>query len=248
MLSSEVSVMTNKASFKTLITLILISLLINPNYMVCHGQANDCASSEFETKSYKSKKQFIKSKYDTAVLADKPEMSIKFKKGCVVVNVKTMCDKAYQNLHKSDWKVRAKRIVENGTKALYSKFNICFVPKKAVTCKLANSQNAENLLVKFTRKYKATKKVDVIIGFSGKNPKYVAGITYIGKIGGGARILIFASTFESEVETVQHEIGHIYDLKHCSNNCVMTNEGFGYLNKFCSAHFKQWKKNRKYYK
>ena len=58
-----------------------------------------------ETKTYTSKNEFVKSAADNNVLEDEPEISTKLKKGCVVVNVKTMCDKQYQKLHKDDWKV-----------------------------------------------------------------------------------------------------------------------------------------------
>jgi len=228
--------------------LLSICLLIEMNGSVYNVYAKHFVSSEYEIKAYKTNNQFKKSTYDTAVLKNNPEAVPKLKKGCMVVNVKTMCDKEYQKLHKQDWKVRAKRIVKNGTKALYSKFNIYFVPKKAVSFKSAKSSNAITLLGNFAKKNKATKKVDMIIGFSGKNPAHIAGIAYMGQIEGGPRVLIFATTYAAETETVQHEIGHTYDLGHCKKNCVMRSEGFGYLNRFCSAHLKKWKRNRKYYK
>jgi len=232
---------------KIVAILMFISLSISMNCAVYKVYAEDFVSSGYETKTYKSKEQFITSKYDTAVLKEKSNTASKLKKGSVVVNVKTMCDKEYQKLYAKDWKIRAQRITKKGTKALYSKFNIYFIPKKAVTFKSANSTNAVTLLNNFSKKYKVSKKIDMIIGFSGKKPAHIAGITYIGKINGGPRILIFASSYETEAETVQHEIGHTYDLIHCEKKCVMTSQGFGYLNKFCSAHLKKWNKNRKYY-
>lgn len=229
------------------IIFITISLLFGSNCFAFNVHASDC-SAEYGIKYYESKKDFKKTKYDKQILKDKKTATPKLKKGCVVVTIKTMCDKAYQKIHKKDWKVRAKMITVKATEKLYSKFNIHYIVKKGVAYKSANSQDAYTLLKKFTSKYKPGKKADMIVALSGKNPQHIAGITYMGQISGGARVLVFASTFEAEAETVQHEIGHTYNLNHCNRSCVMTGEGFGYINKFCPDHKKQWKTNRTYYK
>ena len=217
-----------------LCTLLCFNVNLNTNY-------------EVETKTYTSKKEFEKSSADNKVLEEEPEIETKLKKGCVVVNVKTMCDKEYQALHKKDWKIRAKKIAKKGTKALYSEFNIYFKPKQAVSFTTKKSSDAEKIYKDFANKNKVGKNIDMIVGLSGRDPKGVAGISYVGKVKGGPRVLVFASTYNSEAETIQHEIGHTYDLNHCKNKCVMKSSGFGYLNKFCSGHKKKWKSNRKYY-
>ena len=200
-----------------------------------------------ETKTYTSKNEFVKSAADNNVLEDEPEISTKLKKGCVVVNVKTMCDKQYQKLHKDDWKVRAKKITKKGTKALYSEFNIYFKAKNAVSFTSKKSSDAETIYKDFVKNNKISGSTDMIVGLSGRDPEGVAGMSYVGKVKGGPKVLIFASSYNSEAETVQHEIGHAYDLEHCKSNCVMKASGFGNLNKFCSKHKREWKNNRKYY-
>lgn len=230
-----------KMQKKILITGIVLSVLA---VVFCIGMS---VNKEYEAKTYVSKKEFKTSSADSKVLEDEPEISTKLKKGCVVVNVKTVCDKQYQKLHKDDWKVRAKKVTKKGTKALYSEFNIYFKPKKAVSYTSKKSSNEETLLKDFVKKNKISGSVDMIVGLSGREPKGVAGITYLGKVSGGPKVLIFATTYNSEAETIQHEIGHTYDLDHCKKKCVMTASGFGYLNKFCTKHKKQWKANRKYY-
>ena len=59
--------------------------------------------------------------------------------------------------------------------------------------------------------------------------------------------MIFPSTYKSEVETVQHEIGHTYNLDHCNKACVMKASGFGYLNKVCGVHGDWWCFRREWY-
>lgn len=206
-----------------------------------------CENYKVECKTYTSEKQFEKSAMDTAVIEDEPEIEEKLKKGCVIVNVKTMCDSSYQNAHKKDWKVRAKKLTKKATSKLYTNFNIYFKPKKAVSCSTKKSKSDETIYNDFVKKYKVSGNVDMIVGLSGQKPKGVAGISYVGKVKGGPRVLVFASTYNSEAETIQHEIGHTYDLEHCNNNCVMKASGFGYLNKFCAKHKKKWNNNRKYY-
>lgn len=130
---------------------------------------------------------------------------------------------------------------------MYSEFNICFKAKNAVSFTSKKSSDEEKIYMDFTKKNKVSGNIDMIIGLSGRDPKGVAGISYVGKVKGGPKVLVFASTYNSEAETIQHEIGHTYDLSHCKNKCVMKSSGFGYLNKFCSGHKKKWKSNRKYY-
>jgi len=228
-----------KMLYKTIILSMLI-MVFSISYHVDEKNA-------IETKTYTSKKEFEKSVADTEVLKEEPEISTKLKKGCVVVNVKTVCDKQYQDLHKKDWKVRAKKITKKGTKKLYSQFNIYFNPQKAVGFTSKKSSDEEKLYKDFVKKNKISGKTDMIVGLSGRDPDGIAGITYVGKVQGGPKVLIFASTYNSEAETIQHEIGHTYDLNHCKKNCVMKSSGFGYLNQFCSGHKKKWKANRKYY-
>lgn len=233
---------------KCFICIGFLSLLFVLSYSLVINSNNECGKKiEIDCKEYTNKNQFVKSAMDTKVIEDEPEIEEKLKKGCVVVNVKTMCDSSYQNAHKKDWKVRAKKITKKATSKLYTNFNISFKPKKAVSCSTKKSNNANTIYKDFAEKYKVSGKIDMIVGLSGQNPKGVAGISYVGKVEGGPRVLVFASTYDSEAETIQHEIGHTYDLEHCEKDCVMKTSGFGYLNKFCKSHKKQWNNNRKYY-
>ena len=231
-----------KISFSTVLT-----CAIALGCLLCLIKSNVFASAPMLVKSYSSSSQFIVSALDSAIIPDEPDIDNKLKKGCVIVNVKTMCDKSYQNRHPKDWKVRAKKITKKATNGLYDNFNICFKPKKAVSFSSKNASEAVTIYDAFAGKYHTANSSEMIVAFSGRQPSGVAGISYLGKESGGPRVLIFASTYESEAETVQHEIGHTYGLNHCSDNCVMKASGFGYINHFCSKHKKQWKKNRTYY-
>lgn len=214
------------------------------NFTVVNAQDK----AQVEIKTYSSQNEFIKSAADTEILEDEPEIETKLKQGCVVVKVKTLCDTKYQNLHEDDWKVRAKRITKKGTKKLYSTFNIYFKVKKVGKCTTKKSSDAEKIYDDFAERYKASENYDMIVGLSGRRPDgNTAGMSYLGKVEGGPRVIVFSTTYNSEAETIQHEIGHTYGLKHCENDCVMKASGFGYLNKFCSKHKKEWKENRKYY-
>lgn len=229
-----------------LVVRIMILILVS-NFLILNAEA--CSeSSSYGVKYYRKRDEFKETENDRIVLKDRKKTAAKLKKGSVIVNVKTMCDTKYQKLHKKDWKIRAKLITIDATEKLYDRFNIYFNVKKAVKYKSNSSNNPFTLLKKLRKKYKPGKKADMVVAFSGKKPKYIAGITYIGKIAEGPRILVFASSYNSETETVQHEIGHTYSLNHCNKHCVMAGEGFGYLNKFCKVHKKHWKETRTYYK
>lgn len=95
---------------KCFICIGFLSLLFVLSYSLVINSNNECGKKiEIDCKEYTNKNQFVKSAMDTKVIEDEPEIEEKLKKGCVVVNVKTMCDSSYQNAHKKDWKVRAKK-------------------------------------------------------------------------------------------------------------------------------------------
>lgn len=210
------------------------------------GNTVSAATNAVEIKTFTNESEFEITSIDSQYLYEEPELDTKLKAGCVVVNVKPKVDAAYKKLH-TDWKARAKKLTKKGTKDLYDEFNIYFKVGTAGSCTTINSTNAEKIYIDFANNNTVSGSTDMIVGISGRKPKNTAGISYLGKVSGGPRVLIFATTYKSEAETVQHEIGHTYDLEHCNSNCVMTAAGFGYLNKYCAKHRKEWNKNRKYY-
>lgn len=202
-------------------------------------------------KQFTSEDEFVRSIYDNIVLDEEPEDNIDVSQGLratsIIVNVKTMCDAQYRKAHSSDWEIRAKRTVKEATTYLYDFIGIKFVVKEGVAFTSASTTNPEKLLDDFISHYKVGNGIDMIVGLSGRKPKDTAGIAYKGKIEGGPRVLIFPSTYKSEVETVQHEIGHTYNLEHCNKACVMKASGFGYLNKVCGVHGDWWCFRREWY-
>ncbi len=61
--------------------------------------------------------------------------------------------------------------------------------------------------------------------------------------------MILDHQYEDNRETVQHEVGHAYGLRHINgdNNCVMTARGMGHIDTICSTHERQWRNNKNKY-
>ena len=86
----------------------------------------------------------------------------------------------------------------------------------------------------------------LMIAFTGKNDGNTMGIVYdIGV----PYVLILDHQYEDNRETVQHEVGHAYGLRHRNgdNNCVMTDIGMGHIDTICSTHEQQWENNKNKY-
>lgn len=209
-------------------------------------QAQKAGNDNIMLKSYNEESDLIKSSYDDQIMLDSSEVSEPLKKGCVVVKVKTVCDQKYRSKHSKDWKVRAKNTVRDAAKILYSKFNIKYYPSNGIAWTSPNTSDWESIYKNAVSNFKVTKSGNMLVAFSGQRVGGVAGMSKQGKKN-GPHLVVFSTTYKSEVETTQHEMAHTYNLGHCTSACVMQNVGFGYTNKFCSKHENYWNKNRKFY-
>lgn len=61
--------------------------------------------------------------------------------------------------------------------------------------------------------------------------------------------IIINNGYTDNAETIQHETGHCYGLKHIKNDnkCVMTAVGMGHIGQICSTHNSQWKSKKSKY-
>ncbi len=75
----------------------------------------------------------------------------------------------------------------------------------------------------------------LMIAFTGKHDGYTVGI--VDAIG-DPYVLVLDHQYEYNRETVQHEVGHAYGLRHISGDydCVMTAVGMGHIDTICSQH------------
>lgn len=77
-----------------------------------------------------------------------------------------------------------------------------------------------------------------MVAFTGRDGGNTMGIATVSN----AYALIFDNGYEYNRETVQHETGHCYGLRHCekTTNCVMTAVGMGHIDTICVDCNTKW--------
>lgn len=161
------------------------------------------------------------------------------------VPVTSPCDQAWRNIYPNNWMWQANRAITNADNMLSNKFGIEFY---SVAQKYwdSSSYSAEGLVAEAKNEWGLTNGASLMIAFTGKNDGNTMGI--VDAIG-DPYVLILDHQYEYNRETVQHEVGHAYGLRHRSgdNNCVMTAVGMGHIDTICSTHEQQWRNNKNKY-
>lgn len=167
----------------------------------------------------------------------------------VIVEVTSPIDAQWRNTY-TDYYFEANRAVERADDALIEEFGINFlsVAQPHWTSTSGNSStilnNARN---NHGLTYDGNKTADVMIAFSGRAPSdsTTAGRATINN----AYSVIFDNGYDTNAETTQHEAGHMYGLRHDEDmtgseydgtDCVMTAVGFGFIDRFCDGHHRDW--------
>lgn len=161
------------------------------------------------------------------------------------VAVTSPCDQVWRNTYPNNWMWQANRVITNADNMLSNKFGIEFY---SVAQKYWDSSkySAEDLVEEAKNEWGLTDGASLMIAFTGKNSGSTMGRVYsIGQ----PYILILDHQYEDNRETVQHEVGHAYGLRHIQgdNNCVMTAVGMGHIDTICSEHEQQWRRNKNKY-
>lgn len=173
----------------------------------------------------------------------------------VTVIAKCLYDQPWRTLYGNNWSGNIFTIVGNADNALTENFGIEISPMVMSTACTTpiNSSDFLSILQAAGFVYNAgygNQIADVMLGFSG-----ISEVENGSNIAGRARYeqpyCCILDRGSRNTESLQHEIGHMYGLArtsstHCTNNCVMTSTGWGYLGQICSSCATYWdlQKNR----
>lgn len=153
------------------------------------------------------------------------------------VAVTEPCDQYWQATYPNNWMWQAHRCVVNADTMLTNKYGIQYysVSQKYWT---SNNTTDEALVAEARREWGLRDGADLMVAFTGRDGGNTMGI--VDAIG-EPYALIFDNGYEYNRETVQHETGHCYGLRHCSgDNCVMTAYGMGHIDTICADHNTKW--------
>jgi hypothetical protein len=156
----------------------------------------------------------------------------------VVVGVVSPCDQNWRTRY-SDWQYEANRAVERADDSLHTNFGIDYQSVAQREWNSGTLTSTYDLVRDARSQYGLSNNADIMVAFSGKDGGGTAGEVYAI---GDPHSVIMDLGYTYNAETVQHETGHSYTLRHIAgdNNCVMTTSGFGHIDTFCSTHFTQW--------
>lgn len=231
---------------KRFFVLLLSMCLFSSAIEVMAANEPKAATGKVKSLKYKNKSDLKETNYDKIILKD-DIVTPKLKKGCVVVNMKLVCDQTYQKAYKKDWAARARKTVYQAGIDINVNFNIFYNIRKAVSWKSSKSSDAETLLYELRDSNYLTNesKDDMVIGFTKKASGNTLGIGFIG----APYSLVCSTVYNTDIQTAQHEGGHNYDLNHCNNPkcCLYPYSDIDNIGRFCSPHKSQWKQNRKMY-
>lgn len=123
-------------------------------------------------------------------------------------------------------------------------YGIRYIPNKYFTFTSPSTSSADTLYNNFRTNYndQLTDDADFLVGF-GRSSSDVGGRAERD----GCYVLIFDQNSSTKNGiALSHEAGHLFDLGHCNNKCIMngTNSAYDYFNSICSTHDDEWYANR----
>jgi len=164
----------------------------------------------------------------------------------ISVPVTEPCDQSWRSKYPSNWMWQANRAVTRADDELTSRYGIYYysVAQKEWT---SNNTTTSALVQEAKNEFGLTNGAKLMIAFTGRTMSD-------GTMGevlsiGGPYAVIVDSGYADNSETVQHETGHCYGLRHISgdNSCVMTAAGMGHIGQICTTHNNQWNSNKNKY-
>lgn len=172
-------------------------------------------------------------------LLNKPYLS---RSTSIYVAISSPCDQVWRGIYPDNWMWQANRAIVNADQMLNYKFGIELY---SVAQKYWNSSSTtpKDLVFEAKNEWGLTDGADIMIAFTGK--KYGTTMGRVSEIG-QPYIIILDHQFEYNRETVQHEVGHSYGLKHFDYDygCVMISTGMGHIDTLCPAHEQEWNSKR----
>ncbi len=166
------------------------------------------------------------------------------------VPVSSPCDQDWRNEYPNNWMWQANRALTNADTMLNDKFGIQFY---SVSQKEWNSNwwSADAVVKDAKKTWWLRDGATLMVAFSGKtfydndDNKIMWQVTEIWE----PYAVVFDWGYTNNTETLQHEVGHSYGLRHRNNddNCVMTATWMWHLDQICNTHKKQWKENKNKY-
>ena len=164
----------------------------------------------------------------------------------IAVPVTSPCDQKWRSKYPDNWMWQANRAITRADDELTSRYGIYFY---SVSQKMWDSSGttSDSLVKEAKSEWGLKDGAKLMIAFTGRKMSdgTMGQVSEIGK----PYVIIINNGYNDNAETVQHEVGHCYGLKHRENdpNCVMTAIGMGHIGQICSTHNNTWNKNKNKY-
>lgn len=164
----------------------------------------------------------------------------------ISVPVTSPCDQSWREKYPDNWMWQANRAITRADDELTSRYGIYYysVSQKVWT---SNNTTTDALVKEAKDEWGLKDGAKLMIAFTGRKMSDGT-MGEVLKIGSPYAVIV-NSGYADNSETVQHETGHCYGLKHRDNDsdCVMTAVGMGHIGEICSYHNNQWKSNKNKY-
>ena len=227
----------------------VVSALITTLALSCSTVANAAGSDEYAC----GKKAEVGHVAETDVLENYiPDnindlCSLKVTRSAsIAVPVTSPCDQSWRSKYPDNWMWQANRAITRADDELTSRYGIYYysVSQKVWT---SNNTTTDKLVREAKNEWGLQDGAKLMIAFTGRkmSDRTMGEVLSIGS----PYAVIVNSGYADNSETIQHETGHCYGLKHRDNDnsCVMTAVGMGHIGQICSTHNNQWKANKNKY-
>jgi len=177
------------------------------------------------------------------------------------VNVTSPCDQIFRSDYPTTYAYEANNAIENADEYLLNNFGIDYRSVAQPLWTSPTSNDAATVLADAISDhgltYNGSLTADIMVAFSGKT----ANNGVVGRVNqiGDNYAIVFDRNYNANSYNVQHETGHLYQLRHHDDTnaglnfpanpvCVM-NQGLNMSNfdNLCTPHKNQWDTNKNYH-
>lgn len=169
------------------------------------------------------------------------DSSVTSRASSISVNVQSPLETSWRNSY-SDYYYQANRVVERIDDYLASKFGIDFYSVSQPNWSASTTSSSSSVLSDVTNNI-GKGNADLMIAFAGPlvdtSTTSTFGVAYVGQ----PYALVFDHSYNQNCKSAQHEVGHTYGLRHCTNTCVMKqgwDTEWNLFENLCSSHESSW--------
>lgn len=167
------------------------------------------------------------------------------------VPVTEPCDKSWRDKYPTTWMWEANRTIQAADDMLTNRWGIQFYSVSQKYWDSENTNNPDSLVAEAHREWGLRDGAKLMIAFTNRLLSVSGGNIYgLVEDIGAPYVLVTCYGFDENAMTVRHEVGHTYNLYHCSasTNCVMAaGAARSKYDSLCSTHNTQWNNNKTRY-